>query len=407
MEDYVHIDGTTESLVKIKGVVRIYYRGGEFKLPAYMWLPKRFPKEAPLVYMDPTVTMERNSRCPFVDANLMIHTDYLQGWEYPLSNLVDLYDELRNLFSDSPPLSQRREIHHANQIHQSPPESHAYAQSQARRDRYPIHQPTEERTSDGQDLERRKKEQLLSIAQAAMRESLAVRLKAALQECGKKDFEEQIEEQRKLVERSKEYKTRIQALSQERQHIDDCVSDFTKTIDKLDQWLQTEESKAHAIRQAARGRISPDAAIVTVDHYLNSILEADSCLHAVDDTVIQLDFALRDSKIGWEEYKKQLGRLAGYKFRAMMLKKVSQEKRREESVFSPPIKTSPIVIANREQKNGEPSSRPAPLSAPRYPAIGQFQGTQASGHEGNGNASVPNPLIEAARRMNLKDAKKK
>lgn len=382
IEDYVHEDGTVEKLLKIKGVIKIYYRHDEFKLPAYMWLPKNFPQSPPIVYMDPTNTMERNPQCPHIDPNLRVNADSLTCWEYPLSNLEKMYEELQEIFSRSPPLCRKR-MRHSSRTANHMPSTSQPIQAQSPVSSTSVH-------SDGWERPQQLGEE---AAVSSMRNSLAIRLQSALEQCGKVDFDEQMLKHEDLVSKSEVLTENINTLIRSRQTLEDCISEFSRTNSKLESWLRSEEHKSKEMKQAFLGRSDPYDAIVAADPMFGDTLEANACIQAAQDSIARLDFALKDGKVTWEEYKKSLCTLSRNKFQAMIFK---QKKESRNSAVQ-------RANANAPTRRGEPSQgsisyRPSPS----YPSI---QGMRGRGHEFVSHAqideSLVNPIVDATKRMHI------
>jgi hypothetical protein len=313
-EEYVHDNGDVEFLVKMMGGVSIVYQSKHYKLPAYMILPREFPQVAPLCYMNPNETMVRNTKCPHVDANFCVRTDYMSAWAYPFSNLCQMYEDLKEKFSVAPPLKNNNKLagrpeppRHTNlfQVDDVVNFGGASASSSYEGFRNDTRQAA---------LSRKQK-----LGEDAMKKMLAYRLCDALNDRLIEDYENQMNTLSSLKQKSDELQRELESLQEERKLLDGCISDFSSTITKLDVWLQREEPKAKDINRAR----SMDAydAIVTVDRRSKDILESDACIRAVHDAMKHLDDALSESRISWTEYKRMLSKLAFIKFQAKILNK--------------------------------------------------------------------------------------
>jgi hypothetical protein len=53
------------NLLKAQGTVPIHYQGVKYNIPVIVWLPERYPNNAPLVYVTPTPNMviKHNHSC--------------------------------------------------------------------------------------------------------------------------------------------------------------------------------------------------------------------------------------------------------------------------------------------------------------------------------------------------------
>lgn len=106
-DTYFFNDGTQTHLLKIDGVLPIYYlpRNGErFNIPIQIWLTPSFPYEAPLAFVKPTADMQINPRCKIVDPNGQIWTECLKNWEAPNSTLLDVVVDMQIEFGQITPV---------------------------------------------------------------------------------------------------------------------------------------------------------------------------------------------------------------------------------------------------------------------------------------------------------------
>ena len=328
-EEYVHDNGNVEFLVKMMGGVSIVYQSKHYKLPAYMILPREFPQVAPLCYMNPNETMVRNTKCPHVDANFCVHTDYMRAWAYPFSNLCQMYEDLKEKFSIAPPLKNNNKLfgrseppRNVNSIQVNDIVKFGGASATASYEGY--------RNETQQDALSRKQK----LGEDAMKKMLAFQLCDVLNDRLIEDYENQMNTLSSLQQTSDELERELENLQEERKLLDGCISDFSNTITKLDAWLQREEPKAKDVNRAR----SMDAydAIVTVDRRSRDILESDACTRAVHDAIKHLDDALSESRISWTEYKRMLSKLAFIKFQAKLLnKKAKNDSGENQSRHSP------------------------------------------------------------------------
>ncbi|KAJ7284248.1 hypothetical protein O6H91_16G050800 [Diphasiastrum complanatum] len=104
---FTHNDGRTLNLLQADGTIPMYYQDVKYNIPVTTWLLESYPRSSPLVYVSPTRDMIIKPRHPYVDASGMVSAPYLQQWLYPLSNLVELVQNLSLLFGQDPPLYSR------------------------------------------------------------------------------------------------------------------------------------------------------------------------------------------------------------------------------------------------------------------------------------------------------------
>lgn len=340
LDDYVFDDGRQEVVLRLVGGVSIVYGGGHYKLPAYIILPQSFPVEGPIVYMNPNESMIRNTKSPYVDANFMVCTDYIGRWQYPYSNLCHMYEDMKAKFSKAPPLKNKTSS-----------STSAYSLS-------PFSSCKEHEIHDS--IKNRKRLEGLN----AIKASLSRKINDILNSWLDSGFNEGKEKFFKLLEKHKSLENDILMLKNEREELDDCISECASTISKLDRWLMQEEHKsAHFSRSNFQSDIDAYRAIVASNHDLNDILESDACIDAVNSATSNADEALFESRVQWSDYKKILSQLAYYKFQAKILNnkgKKSQNKQpdvRIEGVVDNNLTGYPLLqsdIGSEELDNDNP-----------------------------------------------------
>jgi hypothetical protein len=76
----------------------------KYNIPVVIWLPERYPVQAPLVYVTPTPNMIIRPGHPYVDASGLVRTPYLANWLHPSSDLSCMAQEMAMIFGTDPPL---------------------------------------------------------------------------------------------------------------------------------------------------------------------------------------------------------------------------------------------------------------------------------------------------------------
>ena len=320
LEDYVHDDGRQEVVWKLLGGVSIVYGGSQYKLPAYIILPQSFPVEGPIVYMKPNESMIRNAKSPYVDANLLVCTDYIERWQYPFSNLCHMYEDMKAKFSKAPPLKNKNSSGTVA-TSRSPGKEHGIQNSCRKITR-----------SEGLD---------------AMKTSLSVKIYEMMNSWLDSGFDEDKERFITIQEKHKSLRVDTNVLKKEREELDDCISECTSTISKLDGWLLHEEHKSLQYSSSdLQSDIDAYDAIPTSSHHLNDILESDACIDAVNDAISNADEALLESRVCWNDYKKILSQLAYYKFQAKILSNTAKNVHTKQSytnIEKPTLQGYPLL----------------------------------------------------------------
>ncbi|KAL9230661.1 hypothetical protein vseg_005984 [Gypsophila vaccaria] len=106
--DFTHNDGRTTALLQADGTIPMMYQSVTYNLPVILWLLEFYPRNPPLVFLNPTRDMIIKRPHPFVSPSGSVTVPYLRNWVYPSSHLVDLVRELSLSFASNPPLYSQR-----------------------------------------------------------------------------------------------------------------------------------------------------------------------------------------------------------------------------------------------------------------------------------------------------------
>ncbi|GAO47473.1 UEV-domain-containing protein [Saitoella complicata NRRL Y-17804] len=123
-------NGHSALLLCLRGNLPISFRGGNYNIPVAVWLPQSYPREAPLVFVEPTAGMMVR-RGNYVDGEGRVYHPCLAHWNAsdPMaSNLVETSKQLQEVFSKEPPVYVKPPPVPApvqGQVQQPPPSSHA------------------------------------------------------------------------------------------------------------------------------------------------------------------------------------------------------------------------------------------------------------------------------------------
>jgi ESCRT-I complex subunit TSG101 len=102
-----HRTGAPQTLAKIRGTVPIVFRGSRYNIPVVLWLPARYPHEAPQCYVAPTKDMIIRPAHTNVDGSGLVFLPYLADWSARRSRLVELCTVLASVFSGLPPVNAK------------------------------------------------------------------------------------------------------------------------------------------------------------------------------------------------------------------------------------------------------------------------------------------------------------
>ncbi|KAK9065454.1 hypothetical protein SSX86_014853 [Deinandra increscens subsp. villosa] len=101
---FTHNDGRSVTLLQSDGTVPMVFQNVTYNIPVLIWLTETYPRNPPLVFVNPTRDMVIRRSHPFVNQSGLVWIPYLEDWVFPSSNLVDLARDLSSYFGIDPPL---------------------------------------------------------------------------------------------------------------------------------------------------------------------------------------------------------------------------------------------------------------------------------------------------------------
>jgi len=106
LEDYVHNDGTSQRLIRLRGTLPVPHGDSIYHIPLAVWLPESYPRDPPTCFVTPTERMEIAPRHPWVGPGGDIGTPALREWQglRKPAALREALDEAIAAFSQHPPL---------------------------------------------------------------------------------------------------------------------------------------------------------------------------------------------------------------------------------------------------------------------------------------------------------------
>ncbi|XP_010527328.1 PREDICTED: protein ELC-like [Tarenaya hassleriana] len=102
-DTFNHNDGTAVHLFHLQGSLRI--RNSILQLTPVeltIWVHENYPLTPPLVFVNPNSAPIRTNH-PFVDASGFTNSTYIETWEHPRCNLLDLVRNLSKVFANDHP----------------------------------------------------------------------------------------------------------------------------------------------------------------------------------------------------------------------------------------------------------------------------------------------------------------
>lgn len=275
----------TSTLILATGTVPVHYKdSNQYNLPVTIWLPERYPLVPPMAYVNPTATMQINQKCPYVDSNGIISSEYLRKWDYPASTLTDFVGDLQIIFSDTFPLyakrsgndntvspsSQQHAVHAVNPLtarpqrppqqppsaafptstvwsgvlqHLQQPEPSRPQQSGAASTAGPslwdgvLNPPEAAQAQEAQQAQQQAEQQRDAAYRAALTTALSARLGSALEAGSRSDLERQQAIEQELRSRQASLSTEVSRLKAERQNLDSAAHKLAAASSALDRWL--------------------------------------------------------------------------------------------------------------------------------------------------------------------------
>ncbi|KAH0612924.1 uncharacterized protein H6S33_009304 [Morchella sextelata] len=107
---YTHEDGRSQLLLNLVGTFPVTFRGATYQIPLKIWLLHEYPKQPPMVFVNPTRDMLIRPG-NHVDPSGRCYHPYLANWvNYSdRSTIVDLLEVLRQVFGREPPVYARQQ----------------------------------------------------------------------------------------------------------------------------------------------------------------------------------------------------------------------------------------------------------------------------------------------------------
>ncbi|KAF8401777.1 hypothetical protein HHK36_012723 [Tetracentron sinense] len=268
-ETYIHDDGTTVNLLNASGTLLVSQATPP--IPLIIWLHQDYPYTPPTVFLLLTPINPIPHDHPFVDPSGATTSPYLQTWLYPRSNLSDLAHNLVCLFA-----------HH-----------------------HPFFSPLDSIFSSFTQPSLASKMEALDRLTAALHYDMV-----ALQAKAGEEIEELSILQSELVERSDITTSMLLGLEHERTNLKQRVTDLTEETDMLMNWLRVHDPKFVI---SATGD-EAEKAFEAADEESGQVLDCLAADRAIEDLVYALDKAIEDGVMTFEEYIKQVRKLAREQF---------------------------------------------------------------------------------------------
>lgn len=282
---HIHNDGSECLLIMLKGTIPITFKSAVYHIPIELLISSSYPESIPMCFVRPVKGMEVVHQHRFVNTDGKIFHPCLNHWNTHSSSLVDLTNNLVEVFSQKPPVF-------SVQPHKSPalPRKSPSFTSLEQKEQ-PVSNDPQKRAL--QQLTSTIKEQLRGIYLSGRNETEAnYRLRSKLEK-GAVTMKSQITE-------LNEYKLRLLG----------GIQEANQANTDIDTWLEL-----HADKQRKGGDDSQDdLAMIPSDGQSAKLFELVSESAALEDTMYALDRALMREAISLEEFMKHLRELSRQQF---------------------------------------------------------------------------------------------
>lgn len=343
--------GTTQTLLKLQGVVPTEFQGATYQTPIVMWIPQGFPSIAPVVYVTPTTGMTIQHGHKHVDMSGLVHIPALQQWNPTESQAVIAIVELCSHFSAHPPLRARsaapqpRSEPPFSAGSLRPPMSGASPQGASARGGPSTPPPTggitRQVSMESEAEKARYREKVSLKMQHDMRGVLE-------QLC--RDVDQEYDLQGKVAASASRLQEHEDELEQHHAALRSYEAQLTSYVDALSLWVAQNESV----------ELGPDTVgslVQPTDVLSAQLLRTVAEAAAIEDSYALLSKALEAGTISVQEYVKEARRRGKRQYELKALAKTIQTE--QAKAFKPPA--------------------PTPTSAPPYMSGGQH-GTPPGAH---------------------------
>ncbi|KAF2816951.1 UEV-domain-containing protein [Mytilinidion resinicola] len=110
-EVYTYENGASALLLQLSGTLPVTFRGATYAFPIQLWVPHRYPQEAPMVYVVPSQDMLVRPG-QHVSGDGRVYHPYLAQWGkyWDKSTIFDFLAVLRGVFTKEPPVRSKQQV---------------------------------------------------------------------------------------------------------------------------------------------------------------------------------------------------------------------------------------------------------------------------------------------------------
>ncbi|MCL7025058.1 hypothetical protein MKW94_002898 [Papaver nudicaule] len=306
-ELFNHTDGTQSNLLQAQGTIPMIYMNVTYNIPVIIWLMENYPRNPPVVYVNPTRDMIIKRPHAHVNPSGLVSSPLLQSWIYPSSSLCDVIKELSRLFGLDPPLfSQNPNLSGRNYSSNSNAETmrvqldtgkpaipprEAYDQSP-----YGVSRP--QQTDDSVEIYKKN-------AINKLLESLHGDIEI-LRKNREAEMEGLINAQATLRRREEELLKGVREMQEEKEALEQKLQMVLMNTDVLEGWLRENEGKV----RMDEGNLNIDEVFEPVDALSKQMLDCTAADLAIEDVIYSLDKAFQEGSLPFDQYLKNVRALS-------------------------------------------------------------------------------------------------
>ncbi|KAK3806454.1 MAG: UEV domain-containing protein [Benniella sp.] len=318
-ETYTHDNGRMQLLLSLIGTIPIVYQSATYNIPVAFWLPLSYPTVAPIVFVTPTALMLVKAG-KYVDVSGRCYHPQLAFWTSD-SNLVDLIGTMQSVFSQEPPVYAKTSLP-PSQSQSSPSPGGGYpSPSSSLKPAPPIltYSPRLAGPSSVSSSSQNRYPDAASQQLNAQQTLLYTKLQAALHKFNSATNKETID----IVTVNKQLNDAESKTKTELQSLKDLNSKIQYNNGTLAQSIEQLNANIEQIRTWPEAQVDEIVCGSSVVH--NQLFELVAEEIAIEDTIYYLGKALRQDKIGLNEYMKHLRNLSREQFmKKALIKKVKK-----------------------------------------------------------------------------------
>lgn len=312
---FTHNDGLTVNLLQSNGTVPVVYQGVTYNIPVIIWLMVSYPRQAPLVFVNPTPDMVLKLSHPFVDPSGIVSIPYLTNWVYPSSNLAELARNLTHFFSRDPPLFTRPGLNPNPNPNPHPQPSTSFSSSGSTRPAIPPRVYPQSPYGSGSGaggVGGRVMDDPSEMYKRSAIDALVIKLHSDIEGLRRKreaDMEGLFSAQGVLRRREEELRKGVKEMLDEKEGLEQQLQMVLMNTDVLEGWVRDNEAKVKKI-----GNVNVDEVFEPFDNLSEQMSDCTASDLAMEDVIYSLDKAIQEGAIPFDQYLRNVRLLSREQF---------------------------------------------------------------------------------------------